>query len=342
MFDRAESVVSIEDTTYAKLILTQTLSIRLIKLCFVIGMQEEMTAPHAPEHVSTTATKSTTPAYASVKEKGMVFVDLDVGAHALPTTVEVDTAEKAVPAPQPSSAQNTHVKYIGRVLHRMPCQADLTPSSNSTQITSGCYVEMPWTYTTYLPNQPKFDDDLSATRLAAAIGISPQMHGACIVTHHNGSMYSHLKYATGLLTSCAWLRELIADTCCRLHSGTVHKLCPVGCIITDRADHRLGNMTTEQAQTLSAHVTALETQLTSLHWRAVQHGLLLIDLRSNDVGVLNGRLVVLDWSRVITFSLSKLCQQKGGALLLPLIKDMHDGLIRSAIQAVLLPNAGCW
>lgn len=182
--------------------------------------------------------------------------------------------------PPPPTKQVTH---LARVLGRMLRQTDMTPGTDNTLVTSGHCVEVPWGFNAYLPNQARFEDDLSATRLAAAICISPPFHGACLVTHQNGVLYNQLRYATGLLSSCAWLRDLIIGTTRQLHTSSAHNLCLVGCIVAARADHRLGDMTTDQAQVLSKSVATLESQLAGLHWSAVQHGLLLTDLKPNDV-----------------------------------------------------------
>jgi hypothetical protein len=78
------------------------------------------------------------------------------------------------------------------------------------------------------------------------------------------------------------------------------------------------------------------------HWHAVQHGILLLDWHPNVVGVTGTQLTVVDWSRVINISLSKLAMQPGGHILCKFIQDLPQGLVTNKLERVLQTHKGAW
>lgn len=88
MFDTPQTVVAVEDTPYAKVILTQTLTIRLTKLCYVIGIRQETQALELSTNRQVNPAQQQGAAFpracvAPISSKEMVYVDLDLGAQAV-------------------------------------------------------------------------------------------------------------------------------------------------------------------------------------------------------------------------------------------------------------------
>jgi hypothetical protein len=75
-----------------------------------------------------------------------------------------------------------------------------------------------------------------------------------------------------------------------------------------------------QAKRLSKQAKELSSQLDALHAGALEHGLLHLDLRGSNIGVVMAgdqpRLTLLDWGKCMTnVSTSKLLDNPGGQLL---------------------------
>jgi hypothetical protein len=319
----------------------------VVKLCFLVKSKEELPLQKTmqAENLQAKPPQTTVEAPLHAEHEKLVFVDDDFAAAAAPSSQQLAAAEPPNHEVAITQTPNTQKRFrvLSRLLSRMPGPADVVPANSPSAQLLGCeYIEMPWCFTTAMQQHASFQDDLAATRLAAAVGISPKFHGSCIVSHSAGALYSRLEYVTGLLTSCFWLRELITTELARLHSTSPHTQCPVGVIVTGRAQFRLGKIDIPAAIQLSKHASALERQLAALHWHAVEHGLLLLDLHPNTIGVTGTKLSLVDWSRVIMFSLSKLTMQPGGHILCRFIKELPQGVITDKLERVLQTHKGAW
>jgi hypothetical protein len=343
---RSEQVLAVEDLPFGKLILASTYAIKVVKLCFLVKSKEELPSPTTmqAENLQARPPQATVEAPPHAEHDKLVFIDDD-----LPAPPSQQLATQAPPNHEVAikHTPNTQQRFrvLSRLLSKRPGPTDVVPANSTTVL--GCeYIEMPWCFTTAMQQHASFQDDLAATRLAAAAGIPPKFHGSCIVSHTAGALNSRLEYVTGLLTSCFWLRKLITTELPRFHNTSIHTQCPVGVIVTGRSEYRLGKIDNPAAKSLSKHAAALESQLAALHWRAVQHGLLLLDLHPNSIGVTNSstgtQLTVVDWSRVINISLSKLAMQPGGQILCRFIQDLPRGLIYNKLERVLQTHKGTW
>jgi hypothetical protein len=344
-----QQVLAVEDLPFGKLILTQTYAIKLVKLYFMVRLKGSVEEAPLPKTLKAdTVCRPPRPTQAGEQHGSMVYVDdLEVGAAAAPSQQLVTLQEPPAHDAAVTETPNTLKKFrvLSKILNRMPFPADFVCASSTAQVVGGDYIEMPWSFMTVQPvhQHASFQDDLAATRLGAAVGISPRFHGSCIVNHSaDGALYCNLNYVTGLLTSCTWMRQLITNELAKLHHTSPHINSPFGVLVTSRPENRLGKLDKQAAKGLSKHARLLESQLSALHWRAVEHGLLLLDLHPNTIGVTGTQLTLLDWSRVIIFSLSKLAMQPGGNILCRFIKEVPQGVITNTLERILHTHKGAW
>jgi hypothetical protein len=165
----------------------------------------------------------------------------------------------------------------------------------------GHWVCLPWTTDLIgdINKLPRWDQQLGAYKVAAAAGISPHFHGSALVcSSSDKELYNRVKYVTGILLSCNWLRDLVCAELLKLHASCPHKLNPVGVIVISRVPHSL--QTYPDPQQLMPHASELQEQLDKLNWSCLEHGLLNTGIKPSNIGIelCHGdyKLQLLNWT----------------------------------------------
>ena len=321
---------------YGQVLLTETLAVKLVHLNFVVLRQRLIAPPPEPLleilHVSDETLLvppacAPAPPHAPLPAATPTHTPIEPSLSA--PSVVVLPVEVPCPAPKKVTTRS--------VLTNMPTQEDINGAAY------GFWVELPWRFEWdgNLPRCVRFDEEVSRTQLAASCGISPSYHGCCLVGHSSPcSLYDRIKYPTGILLSCLWLHALIKDELRKLHGTSPHTGCPIGVIVTSRAQCTLANMTPEAAGELLPHVAALLASLDSAHLCAMEHGLIHLDLGPANIVLTKGRsLQLVHWGNAKSnVCLSKLPDAPNKSAILRCILLMTEGIVEDIFSKKVVKN----
>lgn len=235
------------------------------------------------------------------------------------------------PATEQSAEPAAPLRVSRTLLDRMPTQEEARGALD------GYWAELPWRweYEGDLERVARFDQEVSRQQLAASIGVSPAYHRSCILMHSKGALFDRIKFPTGMVLSAyPWLHTLLKTELSKLHGTSRHKANPVGVMVSRRVDCTLANMTAEQALGLAPRAASLQASLDQLHLNAMHYGLIHLDLKPPNIGLLGGRLVLLDWNVAVSnICLARLPRADNQELVFKLIPELTRGIIKEAILA---------
>lgn len=338
-WEQPQQVRAIADASYGKVILTDSLAIKCVKLWYVMSVVTQV-----PQPVAAAATVTVQPAQGSWGQTdgaGLIQLDDRLDTVVAPGFANSVTAQTQ--APTTLVVPTPVYKQSRVVLKRMPTPADRAPREGS-HVTSGSWRELPWKLDTCVGDLPEYEVDIDATRMASSMGIGPAYRGSCLVTHARGRLYNSIEYSTGLFTSCAWLRALVVNTLTKLHSTSPHTTCVVGVIVTDRVQFTLANMSKDQARETSKRYPALQKELSALLWEAATHGYIHMDVdQPHCIGISSsGRVFIVDWSKAQRVVLSKLMAKPGGPEVAKFICLLPEDVLARSIESKLGVSRGFW
>jgi hypothetical protein len=309
LFTAPQRVLSVDRTgCHGVVLLTETLAVKCVKLGFVMVAQ----AATPPTVIAPPSTRlpEAIPEY-------LVFCEETLK----PAPITPPYNETPAAAPHPSMTRT--------LLNRMP-----TPEEAKGAL-DGYWVQMPWRwqYDGDMERVPRFDHEISRCQLAASARISPAYHGSCVLMHSGNSLYDRVKFPTGIILSqCTWLHPILRRELSKLHHTSPHKDNPTGVIVMSRCDYTLANMTDKQAMQLAPRAQELQSSLDQLHLCSMQHGILHLDLKASNLGVVGGHLQLLDWNVAASnICLSMLPRAKNQELVLKLIHELTQGIVKDAI-----------
>jgi hypothetical protein len=200
----------------------------------------------------------------------------------------------------------------------------------STQQEEQGYTCLPWRVEAVDSSRgSSWEHEVANYITAAACGVSPALHGSCIIHHGEKQMYGRLKNCTGLFLNAPWLRNLLCKELRRLHASSPHTESPVGCLVMSRLPHTLASYPGDPK---GLDAKELDRQLQALHWCSVAHGLVHADFRPANLGLTEQQqLKLLDWgASTSSVCFEKLPKAAADAVLLCL-QQLTQGAIDEAI-----------
>jgi hypothetical protein len=247
----------------------------------------------------------------------------------LPVYIDGETLQPASQA-EPPLQQLTRIQ---RQLVAWPTEEQAAAAQK------GFWVCLPWSteLTEDVNKLPRWDQHLTAYKAASATGISPYFHGnAMVCSTSNTELYNRVKFVSGILLSCDWLRDLVCAELVKLHGSNSYKLRPVGIIVTSRVQHTLA--TYPDPQELLPNASALQKQLDLLNWASLEHGLLNTGVRASNIGITkisNGKyeLQLLAWTEHHQgICLVKLPSSKHREAITLCVSELTRGIVIDALR----------